>query len=251
MKKEFSKLSNFIKIKWEWKNIYYLANSWNYWDGLIRNWTLKFFHDYWIKYKEITNKYFYIKYLFTKKNSLFIYWWGWWWCKLWNHSKNYVKRINKKNIVIVLPSSYEKDYSNLNNVYFFSRDKFNSIKKMPNSIFCHDMAFYLWKIPIKTEIKFEKGYFYRTDKESNNNILIPKNNIDLSLNWNHLSPINNFIIEIGKYKEIYTDRLHIAICWILLWKKVFLYSSNYFKIHDIYLSSIKPFYKNVTFKTEK
>jgi hypothetical protein len=249
MKKEFSKLANFIKTKWKWKKIYYLANAWNYWDGLIREWTIKFFNDYWIKYKEITNKYFKLKYLFTSNNSLFIYWWGWWWCNLWNHSLNYVQFISKKNTVIVLPSSYQQKYPNIKNVYYFSRDKFTSMKNMPKSIFCHDMAFYLWKIINNNKIKFNEWFFYRTDKESSNKILIPENNIDLSLNWNHLSPINEFINEISKYKKIYTDRLHIAICWILLWKDVYIYNSNYFKIYDIYKSSIKPFYENVKFKT--
>lgn len=248
MEKSFDKLSKIILKEWNWKTIYYLANPWNFGDWLIREWTLKFFNDYNIKYKEISSTLFRLKYFFIKKNSLFIYWWGWWWCKNWNHALYFVKMISKKCKTIVLPSTFENNYEDITNTIFFRRDKYNSRINMPNSIFCHDMAFYLWKIESTIKKRKKNGYFYRTDKESANKIKIPKNNLDISLLWSEKNNINIFINEIDKYNIIYTDRLHVWIAWILLWKEVHLYWWNYFKINDIYKSSIKPNFKNIFFE---
>lgn len=248
MKKIFKKLADLIKEKSNWKTIYYLANPWNFWDWLIREWTLKFFKDYNIKYKEISPKLFRLKYLFISKNSLFIYWWGWAWCKNWNHALFFVKMISKKCETIVLPSTYENNYEYIKNVIFFRRDKYNSKINMPNSIFCNDMAFYLWKIESKTKKQKNKWYFFRKDEESAKKIKIPKTNLDISLLWNESTDINIFTDEIDKYKIIYTDRLHVWIAWAMLWKEVHLYGSNYFKIYDIYKSSLKNNFKNVVFE---
>jgi len=248
MKKSFKKLADLIKEKSNWKTIYYLANPWNFWDWLIREWTIKFFNDYNIKYKEISPKLFRLRILFLKKDSLFIYWWGWAWCNNWNHALFFVEIISKKFTTLVLPSSYEKNYEHIENVIFFRRDKYNSKINMPNSIFCHDMAFYLWNIESKIKKQKNKWCFFRNDKESSKKIKIPKKNIDISLLWNEHSNINIFINEIDKYKIIYTDRLHVWIAWAMLWKEVHLYSSNYFKIFDIYKSSIKNNFKNVIFE---
>jgi len=261
MKKKFDFLWNLIKEKSKDKKIYYLANPWNYWDWLIREWTIKFFKDYWIEFEEIKllnnyngiikkliPYYFRLKIFLLKNNNIFIYWWWWAWCNNWNHALFFVKLASKKCKVIVLPSTYENNYEYIKNVIFFKRDKFNSKKNMPNSIFCHDMAFYLSNIESKEKKQKMNWYFFRTDKESANKIRIPKKNLDISLMWDEHDDIHIFINEIDKYKTIYTDRLHVWIAWALLWKEVNLYSWNYFKIFDIYKSSIKPYFKNVYFK---
>jgi len=217
MKKYFDKLAEIINNNSNWKTIYYLANPWNFWDWLIKEWTIKFFKDYNIKYKKISPNLFRLKYFFIKKNSLFIYWWGWAWCKNWDHASFFVKIISKKCKTIVLPSTYENNYDYIKNVIFFRRDEFNSKINMINSIFCHDMAFYLWKIKSKIKNQKNKWYFFRLDKESAKVLKINNNNLDISLLWNENNDINIFINKIDNYKIIFTDRLHVWIAGAMLW----------------------------------
>jgi exopolysaccharide biosynthesis predicted pyruvyltransferase EpsI len=108
---------------------------------------------------------------------------------------------------------------------------------VPNAVFCHDLAFYL---DVKSKKKWSgTGFFFRNDKEGLADRIIPLRNRDLSLEGNEKSDINLFLNVVDEFEIIKTDRLHVAIWWILLDKKVELYSNNYFKNKSIYRSSLE------------
>jgi exopolysaccharide biosynthesis predicted pyruvyltransferase EpsI len=241
--KDFDELKNTIIKETKGKNVYYLPNPGNWGDGLIRHGTLKLFNDINLKYTELTHKKtdWIIPFI---KGGVVIYGGGGAWCANWHNS--YVRKLRKRFKVIVLPSTYEFKES-LDNVVFFSRDKYESLKNVPSSRFTHDMAFYIGN-EFTTEKRGEGiGYFFREDKESSNLIELPKNNIDISHKGNHLTPVQSFFEELDKYSEIYTDRLHVAIGSSLLGKKVHLYPGNYFKIEAVFKSSIEPNFNNIIF----
>jgi exopolysaccharide biosynthesis predicted pyruvyltransferase EpsI len=223
--------------------VYYLPNQGNWGDGLIRMGTLKFFNDIGLEYEELrNNKFDWI--LPCIKGGTAIYGGGGAWCKYWDFGYYYTQKLSKRFNVIVLPSTYDQLYS-FPNTTFFSRDKFQSMESIPNSLFCHDMALYLDKMEVQKGSG--TGYFYRTDKESSGKLHIPENNIDISTKGSHLSDLYPFFEELSKYEVIYTDRLHVSIAACLLGKEVHLYQGSYFKIKAIYESSIKDYFENVHF----
>lgn len=278
MKEEFSLLETMIKEKCKGGPVYYLPNPGNLGDSLIREGTLKFFKDIGLKYtylektptkklyfkaliifdkainflKTIGMKHTYLKPL-SKLSTIYpkgtlIFGGGGAWCNLWNR-EDLIKNLSKYyKHIIVLPSTYEVT-TTIPNVTFFRRDQYESKKNMPNTLFCHDMAFYLSNINVKSGDG--KGYFFRTDKESSNKITIPDSNNDISSKGDHLTPINIFIDAISKFNVIYTDRLHVAIGASLLGKEVHLYPGAYFKNKAVYLSSLKDYYKNIHFHDDK
>lgn len=250
MEIEFIKLETIIKEKCKNQKVYYMANNGNFGDGLIRYGTLKFFTDIGLKYKEVNSLKRFDRLWWESKitpfqRDILIYGGGGAWCKLWNHEYIIKNLKNRFKHIIVLPSSYEFKPAILDNVTYISRDKFQSLENNHCGIFCHDMALYLNKINCNKGKNL--GYFFRTDKESSGKLKIPKNNIDLSLLGDHNSPIYKFLMEIEKYKIIYTDRLHVAIAALLMDKEVHLYPGSYFKIKAIYNSSLKNRFKHLYF----
>lgn len=240
----FDLLSETIKEKAEGKkNIYYLANPGNWGDALIRQGTLKFFRDYGIEVTELTtSKTDWIKPFLT--GGLVLYGGGGAWCKTWDSSKDRINPLSKRFQIIVLPSTYESFYK-IKNTVFFRRDQFQSKAAMPNSFFCHDMAFYLGTINFAPGEG--TGNFFRTDRERSGKLNIPDNNYDISAVGDQFSEGITLFKEIARYSEIHTDRLHISIAASLLNIKAHLYSGSYFKNEAIYKTSIAPYYNNVTF----
>lgn len=243
MEKEYKDLEKLIKSNISGKEVYYVANSGNWGDALIREGTLKFFRDIQLEYTELR--------LFRKdwiipfiKGGTVIYGGGGSWCNSWHTSERYVRAFSKRLKVIVLPSSFEYSYD-IPNTIFTCRDKFESQEKMPGTLFCHDMAFNLGRMSFKPGRG--TGYFFRTDKESKGEITIPKNNRDISKEGNHFSEGITFFKKIANYSVIHTDRLHVAIAACLLERELHLYPGSYFKNHAVYKSSIEPFFDNAHF----
>ncbi len=255
MQNSFNNLEKILKKKCKGAPVYYLSNPGNWGDALIRQGTLKFFKKIDLDYKELSFKelidldstksskgWFS---LFRKKATV-IYGGGGAWCKLWNHSVGYVSKLQGKYNVIVLPSTYESVYT-IPDTIFLTRDKFESKQNMPQSTFCHDMAFYIGDDFVSGKKGEGEGYFFRTDKESANQINFPLRNHDISLDGNHFSDISSFFESIDKFSTIYTDRLHVSIAAALLGKKVHLYPGSYFKNRAVYLSSLKDYFDNIIF----
>ncbi|MBU2523979.1 polysaccharide pyruvyl transferase family protein [Patescibacteria group bacterium] len=157
--------------------------------------------------------------------------------------------------IVILPHTIfgDKQIDVLNNLSsdttVFCREKvsFNFVKQnflKGNVYLWHDCAFYN---------NFQKSSdgkgvlnAFRNDKES---ILdrIPNTNDDLSYNGYATKPLDELINSLKQYKEVNTDRLHIAICATLLGKKVNLFSNSYYKNEAVFDYSLRNF-PNVSFK---
>lgn len=165
-----------------------------------------------------------------------------------------IKKADLYDEIIILPHTIfgDKQIEVLNSIsgsitvfcreklsYNFLQEKF----KNGNVYLWHDCAFYntFKKIPDGLGIL----NVFRKDKESvvNN---IPKDNDDLSYNGYATKPLDELINIIKKYKEIHTDRLHIAICGALLGKEVKLFPNSYYKNKAVFDYSLKEF-SNVCF----
>ncbi|MCB9800044.1 MAG: polysaccharide pyruvyl transferase family protein [Candidatus Omnitrophica bacterium] len=252
MQGEFEILKEIILEKSRRLPVFYVPNRGNWGDALIRYATLKFFHNIGLEFEEIRDyqKLFKKDLFFFLRRGLVIYGGGGAWCHLFSNAASVVSKLSQKYQVIVLPSTYELSPS-LPRTVLFCRDRYESKRNMPQTVFCHDMAFYLGKEMLlknseKKNVK-EKGYFFRTDKGSAHKIKIPALNRDLSREGDCWSDIEPFFDEIDQFSEIYTDRLHVAIAACLLKKGVHLYPGSYFKNRAVYLSSMKDYFDRVYF----
>jgi len=100
----------------------------------------------------------------------------------------------------------------------------------------HDCAFYNQFNPMP-EGKGELNAF-RSDIES---VREPKPaaNMDLSANGFAKKPLEELIAAIQGYKQVNTDRLHLAILSTLLGKKVMLFPNSYYKNKAVFEHSLK------------
>ena len=245
MKDSYDKLKQIIKDQCGNKPVYYFPNPGNWGDALIRQGTIKLLTDAGVKYKELSKKK--TDWIIPKiRGGTVIYGGGGGWCNLWNHSQVYVNKFKKNFDVIVLPSSYESDYSD-DKVTFFTRDLYESSKNMPNAKFCHDMAFYIGNDFYKGVTGVGKGFFFRSDAESAGGVVIPSNNNDISAAGRHTTDVTQFFDEVSRFESVYTDRLHVAIAGCLLQKEVHLFLGSYFKSRAVYLSSMKDNFNNIYF----
>lgn len=81
---------------------------------------------------------------------------------------------------------------------------------------------------------------FRTDCES---VIgkCPTDNVDLSCNGWATKPLKELIDCLMQFQDINTDRLHIAICGVLLKKNVRLFANSYYKNRAVYDYSLKRF----------
>lgn len=255
-KSYFDELAATIKNVAGKSKIYFMPNPGNWGDGLINYSTYDFFEYYNIEFEILApkkRKYYYgLKKIFNiKSNSILIYGGGGGWNSFWKFPLIKLQDHGVMNLfrkVIVLPSTYET-YIRDEKIIYYSRDSYNSLENNPSSSFCPDMAFFLSGKDFSkfSTNEYKEGFFYRTDKESANKIIIPKGNHDLSLDGDYLDHYTDFFKEIGKYETIYTDRLHICIAGFLLKKEVYFYAGAYFKNEAIYKSILNSF-ENIHFE---
>ncbi|KKQ40635.1 MAG: hypothetical protein US60_C0056G0003 [Microgenomates group bacterium GW2011_GWC1_37_8] len=169
-----------------------------------------------------------------------------------------IKKHNLYREIVILPHTIfgDKQIEVLNNLsgdaIVFCREKvsFDFVKRniLKGDVYLwHDCAFY------NIFPKFPEGNgvlnVFRKDKES---VLdnIPNFNNDLSYNGYATKPLDELINSLKQYKEINTDRLHIAICATLLGKKVNLFPNSYYKNQAVFDYSLRDF-PNISFKDQK
>jgi hypothetical protein len=227
--------------------IWYFANPGNWGDGLIRAGTLRFFNDIYLDYKELRDDKKGTWLIPRLRGGTVIYGGGGGWCNNFGVGEQVVTRLLQARFkVIVLPSTYQRTFS-FPSTQFFRRDQFESKECMPESIFCHDMAFYLGKHRPSPGGGYGCGYFFRTDSESANRLQIPKGNVDISAMGNQYTDVEALFRQLNRFASIHTDRLHVSIAACLLGKEVHLYSGSYFKNRAVYLSSMKNYFDKISF----
>lgn len=244
-KTAFDQLAAFLKPRCIPGRTFYLPNPGNWGDGLIRHGALKFFRHYGIETAELPmqKKAWFGPLL---RGGTVIYGGGGAWCGMHTHSERVVRMLSRRFNVVVLPSTYDREFS-IPRTAFFVRDQRGSAESMPAAEFCHDMAFFIGDDFKTGEAGRGEAHFFRDDRESAGRIQIPEDNVDLSKQGNHLTPIDGFFKEINRYRVVHTDRLHVSVAASLLGKEVHLYPGAYFKNRAIYESSLKPFFKNTQF----
>lgn len=241
------------------REVIFLQNNGNYGDCLIRYGTIRFFEDMGLRYREYdmakrTHKAAaFGKGIFDRllQRHLFVYSGSGAWADECSVGlKNVRRQIAANKNIFVLPTTFQ--YFGLpRDIPVFVRDRFESLKVVPNARFCHDMAFYLALVapgrflPNRVAPNRALGFAFRTDNEAREHgFATLKNNMDISALGTHSSDPLVFLRLIDQFSEIATDRLHIAIGAILLGKRVWLAEGSYFKMRAIFNSSIKGIFDN-------
>lgn len=246
----FDQMASRIREASAGRELIYIPNPGNLGDGLIRYSTKKFLSDFDLPHREINVEYNRVLYqlapfLANKRKYFFLYGGGGAWCDAYSFGRDTCKLISRfTDQYAVLPSTFALSFDGKG--MFFRRDEFESKEKNPNSVFCHDMAFYLTQIEDSIfnhlpEPSMKEGLLMRTDRESRfppNHW--PKSNIDVSLAGDHMSNAEELVLRVSRYETIYTDRLHVCIAGCIAKRQVRLVSGNYYKIKRIFESSIQP-----------
>ena len=165
-----------------------------------------------------------------------------------------IKKPNIYKEIIILPHTIfgEKQIDILNHIssklVVFCREKtsarFLDGRLTRGKVYLwHDCAFYNKLIRCPEGVGVLNAF--RSDVESKQKKL-PELNNDLSYNGYAQKPLDELIKIIEKYKQINTDRLHIAICATLLGKKVRLFPNSYYKNKAVFDYSLKKF-SNIKF----
>ena len=253
--KEFNELAQLISDKAQGRNIVYAPAYGNWGDALIHKGVQQFLDHFKFKYTTIERpKIDAIRETLAPtgiklEDSVLLNCGGGSWCKNFHGTRDFVTRNHGIfSETIVMPSTYELDAvpSTANNISYIARDQENSLQSIPSAQFCHDMAFFIeLPKPLDKGAEAPIGYFMREDRERSGSAGSFKSSFDISLLGNQRSKITPFFQILNNYKEIVTDRMHVAIAGAMLGKEVKLYSSDYFKAPAVYRTSMLNNYSNV------
>lgn len=141
--------------------------------------------------------------------------------------------------LIVLPQTWNSR-EDLQTTVSYARE-YESIRQFaPQAVFKPDLAlgFNVSKFTNETfgSADYESGYFFRDDFEKT---FIPENNVmDPALVCHN---VRDYLTLASKYREIHTNRLHFALCGLMMNRRVKLYANSYFKNQAVYEASLKSF----------
>ena len=264
MLSEFRRLAEDIKERAQGKTVVYIPNPGNWGDGLIRYGTKLFFEDFGIRHLEVNIGYRFGKVALAPflspdyiRKCFFVYGGGGAWGAAYSGGLDTVKFLAKfTRDFCVLPSTYEIPV-NLKGGVFYSRGLTQSMKACPNALFCHDMALYIATKPDHlTTCAGEKvkqiGVFFRQDKESRDIAFarVFAGSRDISAEGDHMSNGDSFIRTVSRHDQIFTDRLHVAIAGCIANCEVRLAPGNYFKIGEVFESSLANIFGKLTIDTD-
>lgn len=161
--------------------------------------------------------------------------------KLYKSNYNFRKIISNKCITnnkkfIILPQSWTSTDDAEADTYY-AREFYSIREYESRAIFAHDLALSyeidssIVSLLYSEKDKKEIGYFFRIDVERTDN----SNNIDPA---KICKTYKDYLILASKYKEIHTNRLHFAICGLIVGNSVKFYRNSYFKNRAIYESSL-------------
>ncbi len=149
--------------------------------------------------------------------------------------------------VVVLPSTYG-DRVELPGCSLWARDRSGSLAAAPGARFCHDMGFFRGPIAGIDPVA-DRGDFFRGDALSASGGNHPQSGPpDLSARGTHLSSLKPFLDEIGRYREIHTDRVHVAIAAALLGRGCVVYRTKNSLLEDLFAASLQPYFPNATLR---
>lgn len=172
-----------------------------------------------------------------------------------------IDKIPRHKRVIILPhtvTAYWILLREFRNLTLLAREevtlKVAEMEKV-TAIPCHDAAFSFdfssWSGAEDTDL-YPFVNAFRYDGESNLPVK-PEGNYDISKTYGGVWTLHSsilvarkFVSVINRYKEIRTDRLHVAIVAGMLGKKVSLQPNNYHKNRSVYMASLDGM-PNVTF----
>ncbi|GAA3541903.1 hypothetical protein AFL01nite_25540 [Aeromicrobium flavum] len=173
------------------------------------------------------------------------------WNRNWISTVAFTERVaSMYRDVVVLPSSYDLDLlpeTGLENAVLFSRAELSGTEKASGSPlrFCHDMAFFC-ELPEAPDRTLPYPLIaLRRDKERHHLAVDPDRNFDISLLGTAHTDAGGFFDIVGRFEELYTDRLHVAIAGAMLGKSVFLLEGNYGKSEGVFRGSLAAHYPNV------
>lgn len=164
------------------------------------------------------------------------------WCDTWSSTREFVGSIAPRVAkVVVLPTTYalNRDPSiSDKNVVYFSRDTQLSNSHLPQSQFCHDMAFFLEIDTPERPNSLPRLVALRVDREKAPEAKGFEFSVDISLLGNASSSVQPLFQIVNQFDAIVSDRLHVAIAGCLLGKEVTVLPGNYGKSRQVFDSSI-------------
>lgn len=258
---EFISLAEMIREKAHGRKVIYAPSYGNWGDALIQQGTIQFLKDNGIAYTTLTRpKIDMLRETIAPSgmdlsDAILLSCGGGSWCKNYHGNRDFVNRNHDLFAeTIVLPSTYELPSisDGKPNVTYVARDKSESQMSIEDSIFCHDMAFYIQlPKPVDVASVSDTGYFFRQDSEKNQFATAFGPGYDISLVGNQNSKISPFFHILNGYTRIITVRMHVAIAGAMLGKEVELYAGDYFKAKAVFESSIEHSYPNVSLRSWK
>ena len=169
------------------------------------------------------------------------------WSRNFSNARKFTEQIAlQAKHVIVLPTTFDLPQVKPQNITYFARDKFSSLKANPQADFCHDMAFFVnLQLDAPTN-RIWRLFAMRNDREGTGLAELVPNNFDLSKlgdgDYKFADPLFNIL---NNFNVICTDRLHLAIASAMLGRGVKLVPGNYAKSQDVVRSSMQERYPNV------
>lgn len=246
--REFTQLADTVLRLAETGPIVFSPAKGNWGDGLINIGTRQFLETLGIPFTErnknsietdLNSGFF--------KNKVVLMGGGGAWSRNFNNARKFSDQVAEQaKHVLVLPTTFDLPPLDKSNITYFARDKFSSLKTIPEAKFCHDMAFFIDLNLNNPENRIWRLFAMRSDREGTNLVEHVPNNFDLSKlgdgDYTFSDPLFNIL---NNFKLICTDRLHLAIASAMLGRAVKLIPGNYAKSHDVYRSSISENYPNV------
>jgi hypothetical protein len=255
LKQEYDSLAEDLLDAASGRRVVYFCNPGNRGDALIRYGTKLFLEHYGIDHIEQNvagphGRSHALPYLSPTfpDDVLFLIGGGGAWSQSYNGGYRLARLISRgRGRLFVLPSTFEFSPSGVRGT-LYRRDQGESRDAVPNSRFCHDMAFYA--AIHRNELGFDRmpasssaGIYFRSDLESRFRMSeLPADNYDISAAGDHMSSADQFIRELASNRVNVTDRLHVCVGSLVARRQVYLMTGNYFKIRAIYESTIRPYF---------
>lgn len=247
--KEYQILASQIKELARGSRVIFSPSKGNWGDGLINFGTRQFFDIFGIEFEEV-NKSSLDGDLSEGRfrDEVVVMGGGGAWSRNFNAARRATQQIAKQaKSVVVLPTTYDLAAVDAENVVYFARDRWGSLRNVADAYFCHDMAFFAELSVAEPSNRVWRLFAFRDDREGHGlNGLVSKN-FDISrLGDGDYQFVDPFFNIVNNFKVVCTDRMHVAIVGAMLGRKVMLVEGNYAKSRDVFKSSIEKAYSNVT-----